>query len=74
MTDYSILAETPNFMVLDRYDRSGMLKEEYQSEDALELAFIGVIFRIQEDRVEMKTTCRHLPNTGRAPLGALSRG
>ena len=40
MTDCKTIAETKNFIVLDRYDRALVLKEEYQSEDALEREFI----------------------------------
>ncbi|WP_411847547.1 type I restriction endonuclease subunit R [Roseibacillus persicicus] len=40
MTDYNTIAETKNFIVLDRYERDMVLKEEYQSEDALEREFI----------------------------------
>lgn len=41
MIDYKTIAETKNFIVLDRYERDSVLKEEYQSEDALEREFIG---------------------------------
>lgn len=40
MTDYNTIAETKNFIILDRYERDGIVKEEYQSEDALEREFI----------------------------------
>jgi len=40
MAEQHTIAETPNFIVLDRYDRGSVLKEEYQSEDALEQEFI----------------------------------
>lgn len=40
MTTYNTIAETKNFIVLDRYERDMVLKEEYQSEDALEREFI----------------------------------
>ena len=40
MITYSTIAETKNFIVLDRYQRDGVLQEEYQSEDALEREFI----------------------------------
>jgi type I restriction enzyme R subunit len=41
VTDYKTIAESKNFIVLDRYQRDGMVKENYQSEDALEREFIG---------------------------------
>ena len=41
MTDYNTIAETRHFIILDRYQRDGMVKEDYQSEDALEREFIG---------------------------------
>lgn len=40
MTEYNTIAETKNFIVLDRYQRDFVLKEDYQSEDALEREFI----------------------------------
>lgn len=40
MTDHKTIAETPNFIVLDRYQRDDKLQEDYQSEDALEREFI----------------------------------
>ena len=41
MNDYSTIAETQNFIVLDRYQRGDAVNEDYQSEDALEREFIG---------------------------------
>ncbi|MES9857953.1 MAG: type I restriction endonuclease subunit R [Sedimenticola sp.] len=41
MIDYNTIAETKHFIVLDRYQRDSEVKEEYQSEDALEREFIG---------------------------------
>lgn len=40
MTNYNTIAETKHFIVLDRYRRDFMVKEDYQSEDALEREFI----------------------------------
>jgi type I restriction enzyme R subunit len=40
MTDYKTIAESKRFIVLDRYERDWVVKEEYQSEDALEREFI----------------------------------
>lgn len=40
MTDYNTIAETKNFIVLERYQRESVVQEEYQSEDALEREFI----------------------------------
>lgn len=40
MTNYNTIAETPNFIVLDSYERSCVVNEDYQSEDALEREFI----------------------------------
>ena len=40
MTDYKTIAETQNFIVLDRYLRDSIVAEDYQSEDALEREFI----------------------------------
>ena len=40
MADYNAIAETKHFIILDRYEREMVLKEEYQSEDALEREFI----------------------------------
>ena len=40
MINYNTIAETKNFIVLDRYQRDLVLKEDYQSEDALEREFI----------------------------------
>ena len=40
MTNYNTVAETRHFIVLDRYQRDFMVKEDYQSEDALEREFI----------------------------------
>ena len=40
MTDYNTIAETTNFIVLDRYQRDSSVNEDYQSEDALEREFI----------------------------------
>jgi len=41
MIDYNTIAETKHFIVLDRYQRDLVLKEDYQSEDALEREFIS---------------------------------
>ncbi len=41
MTNYNTIAETKHFIVLDRYQRDSVVKEDYQSEDALEREFIG---------------------------------
>jgi type I restriction enzyme R subunit len=41
MTEYTPIAETQNFIVLDRFERGGMVNEAYQSEDALEREFIS---------------------------------
>ncbi len=41
MINYNTIAETKHFIVLDRYQRDLVLKEDYQSEDALEREFIG---------------------------------
>ena len=40
MTDYNTIAETKHFIILDRYQRDLVVKEDYQSEDALEREFI----------------------------------
>ncbi|MFV8835704.1 type I restriction endonuclease subunit R [Aquisalimonas sp. APHAB1-3] len=40
MTDCRTIAETRNFIVLDRYKRDYEVREDYQSEDALEREFI----------------------------------
>ena len=40
MSSYKSIAETQNFIVLDRYDQGSIVKEAYQSEDALEREFI----------------------------------
>ena len=40
MTEYKTIAESRNFIILDHYERAGVLKEDYQSEDALEREFI----------------------------------
>ena len=40
MNDYNTIAETTNFIVLDRYQRDSSVNEDYQSEDALEREFI----------------------------------
>ena len=40
MIDYTTIAETKHFIVLDRYHRDRVFKEDYQSEDALEREFI----------------------------------
>ena len=40
MTNYNTIAETKNFIVLDRYQRDSVVGEDYQSEDALEREFI----------------------------------
>lgn len=40
MTTYNTIAETKNFIVLDRYERDCVVNEDYQSEDALEREFI----------------------------------
>ncbi|MBP7155557.1 MAG: type I restriction endonuclease subunit R [Flavobacteriales bacterium] len=40
MTEYTPIAETKHFIVLDRFERGGMVSEAYQSEDALEREFI----------------------------------
>ncbi|HAV12440.1 MAG TPA: DEAD/DEAH box helicase [Opitutae bacterium] len=41
MTNYNTIAESKNFIVLDRYERDSVVGEDYQSEDALEREFIG---------------------------------
>ncbi len=41
MTSYKTIAESKNFIVLDRYERDSVVGEDYQSEDALEREFIG---------------------------------
>ncbi len=40
MPNHKTIAETSNFIVLDRYQRDYEMREEYQSEDALEREFI----------------------------------
>ena len=40
MTDYKTIAESKNFIILDKYDREWTVCESYQSEDALEREFI----------------------------------
>ncbi len=40
MSDYKTIAESKNFIVLDKYTRDHEVKESYQSEDDLERAFI----------------------------------
>ncbi len=40
MPDYKTIAESKNFIVLDKYDREWTVCESYQSEDALEQEFI----------------------------------
>lgn len=40
MTDYKTIAESKNFIVLDKYTREWAVAESYQSEDALEREFI----------------------------------
>lgn len=40
MTSYKSIAESQNFIVLDRYDQGRVVNEGYQSEDALEREFI----------------------------------
>lgn len=40
MTNYNTIAETQNFIVLERYERAGVVSEDYQSEDSLEREFI----------------------------------
>jgi type I restriction enzyme R subunit len=38
--NYNTIAESKNFIVLDRYERESVVGEDYQSEDALEREFI----------------------------------
>lgn len=40
MTDYKTIAESKNFIVLDKYTKAWQVAEGYQSEDALEREFI----------------------------------
>lgn len=40
MTDYKTIAESNNFIVLDKYKKEWQVSESYQSEDALEREFI----------------------------------
>ncbi|NOT17861.1 MAG: type I restriction endonuclease subunit R [Sulfuriferula sp.] len=40
MTDYTTIAESNNFIVLDKYAKAWQVSETYQSEDALEREFI----------------------------------
>ncbi|QBG48780.1 type I restriction endonuclease subunit R [Verrucomicrobia bacterium S94] len=40
MINYNTIAETKNFIVLDRYQRDSAVNEGYQSEDALEQEFV----------------------------------
>lgn len=40
MTNYNTIAESKNFIVLDRYERESVVGQDYQSEDALEREFI----------------------------------
>ena len=40
MTDYKTIAESKNFIILDRYTKEWQVKETYQSEDDLEREFI----------------------------------
>ena len=35
MTEYSTIAETQNYIVLDRYRRGDAINEDFQREDAL---------------------------------------
>jgi len=41
MTDYKTIAESKNFIVLDKYNKEWQVAENYQSEDALEREFIA---------------------------------
>lgn len=41
MINYNTIAESKHFIVLERYQRDGEVKEDYQSEDALEREFIS---------------------------------
>ena len=40
MIDYKTIAESNNFIVLDKYTKEWKVAESYQSEDALEREFI----------------------------------
>ena len=40
MTDYKTIAESNNFIVLDKYSKDEQINESYQSEDDLEREFI----------------------------------
>jgi len=40
MTDYKTIAESNNFIVLDKYNKDWKVAESYQSEDALERELI----------------------------------
>ena len=40
MTDYKTIAESKNFIVLDKYNKDWKVAETYQSEDALEKELI----------------------------------
>ena len=41
MSDYKTIAESNNFIVLDKYVKEWKVEESYQSEDALEREFIA---------------------------------
>ena len=45
MIDYNTIAESNNFIVLDKYSKQSKVSESYQSEYALESEFIGDLTR-----------------------------
>ena len=54
MTDYKTIAESNNFILLDKYNKEWKVAENYQSEDSLERE---LIFSFPSSSVGMPTEC-----------------
>lgn len=73
MTDYKTIAESRNFIVLDKYDKCSQVCEGYQSEQSLEREFINDLVSQGYERIlDLKTSEKMLANV-RLQLENLNR-
>ena len=72
MTDYKTIAESNNFIVLDKYTKCWQVNEPYQSEDALEREFIADLESQGYEYLSELNTPEKLLGNVRAQLQALN--
>ena len=72
MSDYKTIAESNNFIVLDKYDRGWQVCESYQTEYQLEGEFIGDLVSQGYEYLSTITTAETMLANVRAQLQALN--